>query len=47
MVLATPKDVRKIPIVVPRFFGGERSWVMEIAVGMKATRVRAWKMRMG
>lgn len=45
--VATPMDVRNVPIAVPRLFGGDRFWTMERAVGAKAARVRAWKMRIG
>ena len=45
--MAIPMDVRNVPMVVPRLPAGARSWVMARAVGAKAARVRAWKMRMG
>ncbi len=47
MVVAAPTEVRNVPMVVPRLFGGARSCVIARAVGAKAARVRAWKMRMG
>ena len=46
-VVATPTDVRYVPMVVARLFGGASSCVMARAMGAKAARVTAWKMRMG
>ena len=47
MVLATPMEVRYVPIVVALLLAGARSCVMARAVGAKAASVRAWNMRMG
>ena len=44
---ATPIDVRYVPMVVALLFGGARSCVMARAVGAKAAKMRAWKMRIG
>ena len=46
-MLATPMDVRYVPIVVALLLGGARSCVMARAVGANAARVRAWNIRMG
>lgn len=40
-VAATPIDVRNVPMVVPRLFGGARSCAIARAVGAKAARMRA------
>ena len=40
-VAATPTDVRNVPIVVPRLFGGAKSCVIVRAVGAKAAKMRA------
>jgi len=47
MVVATPTDVRNVPMVAPLLFGGARSCVIARAVGAKAARMRAWKILIG
>ena len=46
-MVATPKEVRNAPMVVPLLLGGARSCVIAMAVGAKAARIMAWKILMG
>lgn len=45
--MATPIAVKNFPMVSPRLPRGARSNVIEITVGAKTARIRAWKILIG